>query len=208
LTHRDDEFAAANVQRAFSQTPSVLHDAKPAGKLDAMTLGSATHLVFEQIDLSKSVDAKAVAATLSQLVETGQLTKSIAAAIDTNSIVTFFDSELGQLAQKAPSSVLREWAFTYGLDASTVGAQSENEIIVLQGIVDMIIPTEKGLVIVDFKTDRITEDQINERAKKYTVQIRSYVKAASDILKQPVAATWLYFLTPKKAVEVPIVIGK
>ena len=202
LTHRDDEFAAANVQRAFSQTPSILYDGKSVGKPDAMALGSATHLVFEQIDLSRPVDTKTVQATLSRLVENGQMNESIAAAIDTNSIITFFNSELGQLAQKAPSSVLREWPFTYGLNASTIGAQSENEIIVLQGIIDMIIPTEKGWVIVDFKTDRITENQINERAEKYATQIQSYANAASDILKQPITAAWLYFLTPQKAIKI------
>ena len=204
LTHRDDEFSAATVQRAFSQTPSILQSDKPVGKPDAMALGSATHLVFEQIDLSEPVDSKVVAATLSRLVKSGQLTEALAAALDAAAIAAFFDSELGQLAQRAGSRVLREWPFTYGLDASAIGAQSGDEIIVLQGIIDMIIPTEDGLVIVDFKTDRITESGINERVEKYTPQIRSYATAAADILKQPVTAAWLYFLTPQKSAKVSL----
>jgi ATP-dependent helicase/nuclease subunit A len=204
LTHRDDEFSAASVQRAFSQTPSLLRGDRPVGKLDAMALGSATHLVIEQIDLSVPVDSKTVKATLSQLVETGKLAEALAAALDAAAIRSFFDSELGQLVQQAGSNVLREWPFTYGLDASAIGAQSGDEIIVLQGIIDMIIPTEDGLVIVDFKTDRVAEAAINERAEKYTPQIRSYATAAADILKRPVVAAWLYFLTPQKSVNVDL----
>ncbi|MHC5087586.1 MAG: hypothetical protein ACYSN9_07225, partial [Planctomycetota bacterium] len=112
LTHRDDEFSAATVQRAFSQTPSVLQGGPIGGKPDAMALGSATHLVFEQIDLSVPVDSQAVEATVSGLVETGQLTEALAATLDTGAIRSFFDSELGQLAQWAGSGVLREWPFT------------------------------------------------------------------------------------------------
>jgi ATP-dependent helicase/nuclease subunit A len=204
LTHRDDEFSAASVQRAFSQTPSILRSGRTGDKPDAMALGSATHLVFEQIDLSEPVDSKAVAATLSHLVKTGQLTETLAATLDAAAIVSFFESELGQLAQRSGSSVLREWPFTYGLNASAIGAQPGNEIIVLQGIIDMIIPTEEGLVIVDFKTDRVAEAAINERVKKYTPQIRSYATAAADILKQPVMAAWLYFLTPQKSIKVDL----
>ena len=169
-----------------------------------MALGSATHLVFEQIDLSEPVNSKTVATTLSRLVETSQLTEVLAAAVDTAAIVSFFDSELGQLAQRTGSDVLREWPFTYGLDASAVGAQSGGEVVVLQGIIDMVIPTEDGLVIVDFKTDRLAEAEVNERVEKYTPQIRSYATAAADILKQPVTTAWLYFLTPQKTVEVSL----
>jgi ATP-dependent helicase/nuclease subunit A len=214
LTHRDDEFALASVERAFSQLPSVLQSSqtqkrpdlsrRSAAKPDAMALGSATHLVFEQIDLSKPVDANAVQSTIKGLAETAHLTESLAAAIDIAAIVSFFDSELGQLAQQTGSSVLREWPFTYGLDASTVGAKSGDEIVVLQGIIDMIIPTKDGLVIVDFKTDRVAEEAVSERAEKYAPQMQSYATAATDILKQPVIAAQLYFLHPQKSVEVSL----
>lgn len=204
LTHRDDEFSPASVQGAFSQTPSIMRGGEPQGKPDAIALGSATHLVIEQIDLSRPVDSKVVQATVSGLVKTSQLTEALATALDTTAIVSFFDSELGQLAQQAGGNVLREWPFTYGLDAAALGTQSDDEIIVLQGIIDMIIPTERGLVVVDFKTDRITEPGINERVEKYTPQIQSYAKAAADILKQPVTGAWLYFLVLQKTVGVDL----
>ncbi len=208
LTHRDDEFSAASVQRAFSQRPSILQSepekaaGQTPGRPDAMALGSATHLVLERVDLSGPVDANGVKETIGKLIESGCMATSLAAAIDTAAIVSFFDSPLGQLAQQAGSGVYREWPFTYGLNAAA--AQSDDEIVVLQGIIDVIIPTGEGLIIVDFKTDHIAKEAVNRRAEKYAGQMQAYATAAAETLKQPVIAAWLYFLTPQTAVEVRI----
>ena len=160
-------------------------------------------MIFETIDLTTPVDAEAVRSTIAKLAESGQLAETLAGRIDRAGIVSFFDSELGQLAQQAGSTVLREWPFTYALDASAIGTDS-GETVILQGIIDMIIPTPDGLTIVDFKTDRVTGSQIEDRAEKYAKQLRLYTKAAADILNQPITAAWLYFLTPQKAIPIEI----
>jgi ATP-dependent helicase/nuclease subunit A len=204
LTHREDEFSAANIEPVFSKTPSILHGNLPDGTPDAMSLGSATHLVIEKIDLSVPVDSQTVEATISELIQTSQITNTVASAINAAAIVSFFESALGQLAQKAGKSVLREWPFTYGLNAAELGAQSSNEVVVVQGIIDMIIPTEGGVVILDFKTDHIKEADIDKRAEMYKLQLQSYAKAAAHILQQPIAGAWLHFLTPEKPVKVEL----
>ena len=149
-------------------------------------------------------NADAVKSTINSLVKSSQLSEQIASEIDIASITSFFDSQLGQLALEAGDNVLREWPFTYALDAAVVGADSADEVVVMQGIIDMVIPTDDGLVIVDFKTDRVSGDAINERAEKYATQLQHYAKAAGDILKQPVTAAWLYFIRPAKAVQVKL----
>lgn len=208
LTHRDDEFAAPDVSRAFGRKPAALIEAQRGERADALSLGSAVHLVVEHLDLSQAVDAGAIQRTMIRLADDGLLEESVLVQIDAGAIAAFFDSELGQLAQAAGAAVLREWPFTYGLDAALVKRDREpfdsEEIVVLQGIVDMIIPTESGLVIVDFKTDRVTAETAGTRAAQYTEQLRAYARAAGDILKEPVAAAWLYFLTPRKAIAVSL----
>jgi ATP-dependent helicase/nuclease subunit A len=205
LTHRDDEFAAPEVSRAFARKPAALIEAQRGGRADALSLGSAVHLVLEHLDLGQAVDAGAITRTMGRLAEKGLLDGRMIEQIDTGAIAAFFDSDLGQLAQAAGATVLREWPFTYGLDAKTEKrclTPLVEEVIVLQGIVDMIIPTVEGLVIVDFKTDRVTEETAGTRAAQYTEQLRAYAHAAGDILREPVAGAWLYFLTPRKAIAV------
>ena len=196
LTHRDDEFSKIKGSDTFFSPDS----AQP----DALSLGSAVHLILEHIDLSGPVDAEAVQSTIAKLVTTKQITAPLAKSIEINGIVSFFESDLGRLAQQAGDTVLREWPFTYALDAAAVGAASTGESVVLQGIVDMIIPTKDGLIIVDFKSDRINESGIGARAETYAPQLRLYARAAADILNHPVAAAWLYFLHPQKAVPIAL----
>jgi len=57
-------------------------------------------------------------------------------------------------------------------------------------------------VVIDFKTDKITAGQAEERAGLYRRQLELYSRAACAILKEKSAGRWLYFLTPSVSVEV------
>ncbi|MDH4203082.1 MAG: helicase-exonuclease AddAB subunit AddA [Phycisphaerae bacterium] len=203
LTHRDDEFSEIKSEIKESEIKGS-DTFKLTDKPDSLALGSTVHLVFEHIDLSGPVDAEAVQSTIAKLAKTGQMIQSLAAGIDVSGIVSFFDSDLGRLAQQAGNTVLREWPFTYALNAADVGAKTTGETVVLQGIIDMLIPTSEGLVIVDFKSDRVGENEIGDRTEKYAQQLRLYARAAADILNKPVSSAWLYFLRPRKAVEIKV----
>jgi ATP-dependent exoDNAse (exonuclease V) beta subunit len=66
----------------------------------------------------------------------------------------------------------------------------------------MLIQTPKGLVIVDFKTDSISREEVGSRAELYRRQLGLYGEAASAILKAKLIGKWLYFLTPGRAFAV------
>jgi len=87
------------------------------------------------------------------------------------------------------------------LDTAQLGAKSSNETVIVQGIIDMIVKTPTGLVIIDFKTDDVTAESACRRAKLYLDQINLYATAASAILKEKIAGSWLYFLKPATAVN-------
>ena len=139
-----------------------------------------------------------------QLVESGLLSEATAAAIDIESIAGFFQSDLGRIVCRHADSLLREWPFTLAVDARRLGGNSAGEIVVVQGIVDMIAPTPEGLVIIDFKTDNINAGAVGRRKDLYTDQIRCYARAAGAILRQDVLSAWLYFLKPGLAAQVEI----
>jgi len=138
--------------------------------------------------------------------------------IDVESILAFFHSEPGRLALDAENIVLREWPFTFALPASELKhtyllpdtqscpersrRDAIRDTIIVQGIVDMLVRTPRGLVIIDFKTDRITAGQVDERAGLYRRQLELYGRAASAILKSECITKWLYFLTPCVSKEV------
>jgi len=74
--------------------------------------------------------------------------------------------------------------------------------VVVQGIIDMLIRTPESLVVIDFKTDQINAAQTTERTESYRGQLELYGKAACAILGTDSVERWLYFLTPRCAVEV------
>ena len=80
-------------------------------------------------------------------------------------------------------------------------AEPEDELM-LQGVVDCAFRTEQGLVIVDFKTDRILPQEAAQRAEVYRPQLTAYSAALTRVLERPVTRRVLYFLHTGMAVEV------
>ncbi len=83
------------------------------------------------------------------------------------------------------------------LPVSELGLSSSEDFVVVQGVIDLLIPTDKGLVLVDFKTDNITGNRIESRTARYQPQLALYARAAHTILKIPASAGYLYFLHPQ-----------
>ncbi len=96
---------------------------------------------------------------------------------------------------------------THGRDAHATEAShgvttSGNEIVVVQGVIDLLAQTRQGLVVIDFKTDRVSGDEIGARAQTYHGQLELYAKAAAHICRDKVREAWLYFFAPRQAVQV------
>ena len=199
LTHRDDEFARVDYSRALDRRPLAIAASRAGSSPgpSARVIGTAVHLVISSLDLSRPVTRDTVERTRDSLIAQGTVTPVVGAAIDMEAILSFFESEVGLVVLDKASTVWREWPFTWGLPVSGV-----EEMVVVQGIIDMLVRTSKGLLVIDFKTDRVSDGQVRERADTYRGQLELYGQAASTILACPVAARWLYFLRPRKTVAV------
>ncbi|MHC4532742.1 MAG: helicase-exonuclease AddAB subunit AddA [Planctomycetota bacterium] len=210
LTHSSDEYVKSNYSLALDRKPRALIKegtvlTKP---VEPQLLGTAAHLVISQLDLTAAITAETIEKTKDKLIAENCFTASVAEHIDTESILAFFQSEPGRLVFDAENTVLREWPFTFALpasefpDTSNERRTTSDEIIVVQGIIDMLVQTPQGLVIIDFKTDRFTPAQVTQRAELYRQQLEYYSRAASAILKSESTTKWLYFLTPRIPKEV------
>ena len=60
---------------------------------------------------------------------------------------------------------------------------------------------EGGLVVVDFKTDRITAEQQAQRAKSSRPQLEAYALALGQVLEKEVTEKVLYFFHTNSAVK-------
>jgi len=205
LTHHSDEYARFDYSRAFERMPRAIAAVEP---LEGRLIGTATHLVIARLDLARPVTKQAIDKTVEKLLTNGAITEAMAGYIDTQSIMTFFKSRLGQIALSPENTICREWPFTFALPASEFSGPghdsrfTNDETIIVQGIIDMLVQTPQGLMVIDFKTDQISEEHLPQQAELYRQQLNLYGKAASAILKTKILGKWLYFLTPAADFEI------
>lgn len=173
----------------------------------AAEIGTATHLVLQELDLTQPINATKVQALIDQLVVGQLINQHVAAKINVAQIVTFFESELGQLMQQQPNALHREVPFSLLLPAAAIfeGIQSSNpDSILIHGIMDGYLVTDTGCILFDYKTDYVDSNHqtaaIEQIKQRYRGQINLYAAALGQILKQPVTQRYLYLLSVGKLV--------
>jgi ATP-dependent helicase/nuclease subunit A len=62
-----------------------------------------------------------------------------------------------------------------------------------RGVIDLVFREEKGWVIVDYKTDTVTEESAARHAEEYAPQLAAYAEAWESAVGEPVVETGIYF---------------
>ncbi len=174
------------------------HTGKPRGK----EYGTAFHTALQYLDFSQCTDRMAIDRQIESLAVRGLLTPEQAGMIDRERLTRFFLSDLGQRIRTGNS--LREFKFSLLVDAAEAGYDLEGEKILLQGVVDCALLEPDGITVVDFKTDRVTEETLEALIARYSPQIRAYAHALARIYEMDVKATYLYFFHMDRAVPVEV----
>ncbi len=154
--------------------------------------GTSLHLCMQYIDFARCADVAGVRDELNRLQQKSLLTKEQAEVIQPQRIAGFFASGLGRRVLAA-GAVTREFKFSLLRPAEELLGYGGEEEILLQGMVDLYFEEPGGLVLVDFKTDRILPGGEAARAAHYETQVKTYAAALSRITGQPVAERHLYF---------------
>lgn len=195
IAKEDDSFATFYPQiPAFSDEVS---------KLTAAEKGTAVHAFMECCDFSLArldVDNE-----INRLVKERKLTLAQADCIDRKILEGFFGSELFDRAMNS-LGIEREKRFFVAISDLAV----ENEEIMrynntdgmLQGIADCVFEEDDGFVLIDYKTDRVTEEIT--LIERYTMQLRLYASAFNILLDKPVKQAYIYSFALKKIIPIKI----
>ncbi|MHC4912780.1 MAG: helicase-exonuclease AddAB subunit AddA, partial [Planctomycetota bacterium] len=214
LTHQEDEFVKLDYSKALERRPRAVLAGDLAGQIDGRLVGTATHLVISQLNLGEAVTEEVIGQVKERLVTEGGISEAVAERIDAGLIKAFFESELGRMVLESKNTVSREWPFTFSVPALEVrdswfvtrGSREKlecgDETVVVQGIIDMLVQTAAGLVVIDFKTDDVSGKEVAGQAELYREQLGLYGRAAGAILKSKTVGKWLYFLTPGREFEI------
>ena len=199
----DDEYSVSyrdSQQQSISERPRFLQDSK----LSPAERGTAMHLVMQHLPLSNGIAmAEGIHRHLILMQETDLLSADQANAVDIEGILSFFKNNLGQRMLNA-RKVHREVPFSFGLSSSEVYPEwqdKEHEPVLMQGVIDCLLEEDSGLVLVDYKTDKIRGkyrgpfegEAKSEMLRRYQVQMDLYGRAVEAIWKRPLKERYLYF---------------
>ena len=125
-------------------------------------------------------------------MQRGLLTQEQGDLVDVSRIAAFFATEIGQKLRSG-AAYLREFKFSILDDGDHYGEGLEGEEVLLQGVVDCALLEADGITILDFKTDKVTQNSLEEAVLRHSLQIQTYADALSRIYELPVKEKYLYF---------------
>ena len=177
--------------------------------ISAAERGTVIHTMMQHLPLTKCLKRVDIEEYIESFIEREILTTEEAEVIDIGTIEAFYETEIAQMMINA-ETVYREVPFSLSLSANEVYASwtsDTDEKVLIQGVIDCLIPVEDGWIILDYKTDAIPDD-VTEEVKgrlrnRYQTQMELYRHAIETIWKQPVQATYLYFFAKQLVLHVP-----
>ena len=158
----------------------------------AAARGDAVHRFMQFARFECCMDMDGLQNELDRAVHNGLLSADQAQLVDLQKLLPFFTSEMRAQLLDDSSQLLREFKFSVLVDADKYVDGIHNEKILLQGVVDCALIQPDGIVVVDFKTDYVTEETSPEVKDRYRMQVKAYCQALEQIYKKPVIASYLY----------------
>ncbi len=161
------------------ETPQFMRTGLP---VTAAQIGTAMHTILEKIDINIRPEYQMLSNYVETLINKHFLTEVEAQHIDYNKIINYLTSDLAQRIRMA-HAVYRETSFVLKMDDQYV-----------QGIIDLYLEEPDGLVLVDYKTDRIGIEAIDRIADRYRGQLAIYEQALTRLTGKKVKEKAIYFL--------------
>ena len=156
--------------------------------------GNAVHTVMQYLLFECCGTLEGIDAEIRRLVECRLLLPEQEPLVSREKIFAFFCTPIGRkLASGA--TCIREFKFSILDDASGYGEGLQGEKVLLQGVVDCALLDDDGITVIDFKTDRATEQTVSELVRRYSVQVNTYCEALSRIYGMPVKNAYIYFFS-------------
>ena len=190
-TETSDEFISEKRETLLSLPKFLQTDEET--KITNAQKGTLIHLCMQKLDLSKQIytynDVKQL---VNELQAKNIITSKEAEAININKILKFTKSKIWEEMIHA-HVVQREKTFYINIPAKEVYNQDTDEKILVQGIIDLYyISKDNKLVLVDFKTDFVENQNEHILIDKYKIQLDLYKRALESATGRKVDRVYIY----------------
>ncbi len=163
--------------------------------------GTVYHKVLELLDITKEYDDALLQNEIRSMVEKGWLSEEMVACIRQSELLRFLHSPIGIRLQQAGRKGLyhAEQPFVVGVPASQIypGSMAKDDILV-QGIMDVYFEEDGQLVVLDYKTDKVSQD--SQLIERYHTQLAYYAEALERLTGKKVKEKLIYSFWLQKTI--------
>ncbi len=177
----------------IADAPTVRRPEFIDGKKDGTFFGNAMHRFLNFADLEKSFETERA-----RLIAEKKITAAEAAVLRKEKVEEYKKSDVYKAVKNAPE-VIREEDFVVPVPASFYDKTATGGEVLLQGAMDICCIYDDGLVIVDYKTDRLSEEEL---ISKYSFQLYLYSVAAEKMYSLPVKKAYIWSFGLGKGIDV------
>ncbi|WP_018658818.1 helicase-exonuclease AddAB subunit AddA [Allofustis seminis] len=182
---------------------------KEEHQLDGQQIGQIVHLILQYIDIEQAQNIEQLQEAFLHLQQRQLVRHEWLSKMPFEKISQFFQTKWGQSIIDHKLSLKREVPFSILMDASKIFNEFEpgEDRILVKGIIDGYYETSKGIVLFDYKTDRVKHyyDRAEEELKRrYRGQMNLYKMALETILNKKVIATRIISIDLAVAIELNI----
>ena len=162
--------------------------------------GTAYHRVLELLDFTTAVSLKDVQNQIQEMVTSGKISEENARMVRPGEIWKFVQTKTGKRMTRAQSKrqCHREQQFVMGVPAREMHMGDSDELVLIQGILDVWLEEEDGMVLIDYKTDHVSDGEI--LVKRYKVQLDYYQRALEQMTGKRVKERIIYSLALQKEI--------
>ena len=214
LRNGENEKAALQLQLSLmeSATPSFERLLSERDQPSATDVGTATHAFLQYCDFER-LQRFGVDAECDRLVSQAFITTESARIINRNQLEAFCKSELMRWISDAVM-LRREQKFSLFVPLSqltrdqSLAEQLDGHSLFVQGSIDLLIENDNGeLILIDYKTDRITDEERADRKlltahmrERHGEQLACYATAVERMLGRTPDRIYLYSLPLGEAI--------
>ena len=163
--------------------------------------GTAIHKFLELCDFTKA--GQSISAEKKRLYNEGRLDEKELSVLDDEALSRFFDSDIGKRLLTA-QTVFKEYEFAFLMKVGEMYPDSaeniKDEDIVVQGKADCAFIENGKLVLIDYKSDNVTDIDVFKEC--YKPQIEIYSRALKECTGYTVGERYLYSFKLNRFIEI------
>ena len=154
--------------------------------------GTIMHLCLQKLNHKEEYDLEKLKRMVKSLVEKEIILPKEAESVNYNKILEFLKSDIWKEMKEA-KLVEQEKPFYFNIKANEIYDVKSEEDILVQGIIDLYyINKNDELVLVDYKTDYVENNDEESLKEKYDIQLAIYKKALEKALDRKVDKVYIY----------------